>query len=85
MQLYLGMSAHAAIFKDDGSVYAHIHPTGTIPMAAYGGQKMDMSATPTNEVSFPFGFPTAGRYRIFVQMKHGGIVETAAFDLIVTP
>jgi hypothetical protein len=31
-------------------------------------------------VSFPYGFPTAGHYRIFVQMKHGGTVETGAFD-----
>jgi hypothetical protein len=33
-----------------------------------------------NSVGFPYGFPTAGAYRIFVQMKHGKTVETAAFD-----
>lgn len=37
------------------------------------------SAVP-NEVAFPYGFPTAGRYRIFVQMKHGDTVETGIFD-----
>jgi hypothetical protein len=85
MQLYMGMTAHAAVIKTDGSVFAHIHPTGTIPMAAFGQGMagMDMAAPPASEVSFPFGFPSAGTYRIFVQMKHGGIVETGAFDLLV--
>jgi hypothetical protein len=36
-----------------------------------------------NEVSFPYGFPTPGRYRIFVQMKHGNTVETGVFDASV--
>ena len=31
-------------------------------------------------VEFPYGFPSPGRYRIFVQMKHGATVETGAFD-----
>ena len=31
-------------------------------------------------VEFPYGFPSAGRYRIFIQMKHGGTVETGVFD-----
>ena len=31
-------------------------------------------------VEFPYGFPTAGRYRIFIQMKHGTTVETGVFD-----
>jgi hypothetical protein len=87
MSLYMGMAAHAAVFKTDGTVFAHIHPAGTIPMAAYGGNMagMDMSATPASEVSFPFGFPSAGRYRVFLEMKHGSIIETGAFDLLVSP
>ena len=31
-------------------------------------------------VEFPYGFPSPGRYRIFIQMKHGSTVETGAFD-----
>jgi hypothetical protein len=85
MELYMGMQAHAAVFKDDGSVFAHIHPDGTIPMAAYSGNMsgMEMPAGAASEVAFPFGFPSAGKYRVFVQMKHGGVVETGAFDLQV--
>jgi hypothetical protein len=33
-----------------------------------------------NDVSFPYGFPASGRYRIFVQMKHESTVETGVFD-----
>ena len=36
-----------------------------------------------NTVEFPYGFPAAGRYRIFIQMKHGGTIETGTFDAIV--
>jgi hypothetical protein len=46
------------------------------------GMSMPAAVLP-NEVSFPYGFPTAGRYRIFVQMKHGGTVETGVFDASV--
>jgi hypothetical protein len=33
-----------------------------------------------NTVEFPYGFPSSGRYRIFVQMKHGATIETGVFD-----
>jgi hypothetical protein len=101
MALYMGMLGHAAFLKTDGTVFAHIHPTGTVAMAAFmmanpqaqassaghtmmnmPGMEMSHGALP-NTVSFPYGFPSAGRYRIFVQMKHGTVVETGAFDATV--
>jgi hypothetical protein len=48
--------------------------------------KMDMRVQNepiSNTVEFPYGFPSAGRYRIFVQMKHALIVETGVFDATV--
>jgi hypothetical protein len=97
MQNYMGMLGHAAILKTDGTVFAHIHPEGSMAMAAYmmvnhsadamAGMDMSGMAMPAeklpNVVAFPYGFPSAGRYRILIQMKHDGKVETGAFDLFV--
>ena len=115
MALYMGMVGHAAFVKDDGTVFAHVHPSGTasmtaLMMAASQNQQQPpaparkdsvkpdaMSAMPgmamtqssasqtPNTVGFPYGFPTVGAYRIFVQMKHGQTIETAAFDACATP
>jgi hypothetical protein len=92
-QLYLGMAGHAAFVKTDGTVFAHTHPDGSAAMPAMmlaNGDAamadmpgMAMFAGPEKippVVEFPYGFPSAGRYRIFIQMKHGGIVETGVFD-----
>ena len=34
LEPYMGMLGHAAVRRDDGSVFAHIHPAGTISMAS---------------------------------------------------
>jgi hypothetical protein len=52
-------------------------------MSQMPGMTMDGGHLPSS-VSFPYGFPTAGRYRIFVQMKHASTVETGIFDATVT-
>jgi hypothetical protein len=87
MQPYLGMAGHAAFVKTDGTVFAHTHPEGSAAMAdvmlaneSMGMAEMAPSGPIAPEVSFPYGFPAAGRYRIFIQMKHGSAVETGVFD-----
>ncbi len=34
LEPYMGMAAHAEIIASDLSVFAHIHPSGSVPMAA---------------------------------------------------
>jgi hypothetical protein len=96
---YMGMAGHAEIVSSDLSVFAHIHPAGSVSMAALelanggvtgeggmpsGMARMAMPSGPLEpEVSFPYGFPKAGEYRIFVQIKRGGRVETGVFDVHV--
>lgn len=108
LEPYMGMAAHAVVMRDDRSVFIHLHPSGTVPMAAK--RSFDLrTATDTvpgtlsrrvtvtdsaasaassahagmslgNVVSFPYAFPGAGKYRIWVQVKRGGRVVTGAFD-----
>jgi len=91
MQPYLGMAGHAAFVKTDWTTFAHTHPEGSAAMPAMmladvstnGANAMagmDMGEAVKPVVEFPYGFPAAGRYRVFVQMKHGGTVETGVFD-----
>jgi hypothetical protein len=56
----------------------HMNIDMGMPMSA-GGSSQPIS----NTVEFPYGFPSAGRYRIFIQMKHGTTVETGVFDASV--
>jgi hypothetical protein len=106
LEPYMGMAAHAVFVSSDMSVFAHVHPDGSAPMAALaladaslnrqtgadGNSMAGMtmpgmgladavpSASLPAEVSFPYGFPKPGRYRIFVQVKRHGAVETGVFD-----
>jgi len=89
IELYMGMPGHAVVLKQDLTVYSHIHPTGTPPMAAVSLTSAGGSAAHRHhdalppEVSFPYGFPTPGPYRVFVQIKRRGVVGTAWFDVDV--
>jgi len=101
LELYMGMPGHAVFVRRDRAVFAHVHPSGSAPMAAIdigqralegdAGRSADMQqhsshgGTLPATVTFPFGFPEPGDYRIFVQVKRRGRVETAAFDTHVAP
>jgi hypothetical protein len=94
LEPYMGMVAHAEIVKTDGSVFAHLHPNGSVAMPALEladtstgapSMAMAMSGMPgmgslSPKFTIPFGFPQPGDYRVFVQIKRSGAIETAAFD-----
>jgi hypothetical protein len=90
LELYMGMPGHAVFIKRDRRVFAHIHPGGSVSSAALtiaSAQKAHGThhAMVPPVVSFPYGIPEEGDYRIFVQVKRGGRVQTAAFDASVGP
>lgn len=95
MEPYMGMAGHAEFVRSDLRVFAHVHPAGSVSMAALelaqAGVPGDAASAPmpmpmpesgplSPEVRFPYGFPEAGDYRIFVQIKRAGRVETGVFD-----
>jgi hypothetical protein len=107
LEPYMGMPAHAVVARNDGSVFVHLHPMGTISMASKMAFEMrepgdtirgklgarlaeaemsSMSHAPVTvgEVSFPYAFPKAGDYRVWIQVKLGGKIRTAAFDAHVS-
>jgi hypothetical protein len=109
LEPYLGMPGHAVVARDDGSVFIHLHPMGTVSAAAQATftlRRQGDTATgaigpriaaqdsamatmthsfPGGRIAFPYAFPQPGRYRIWVQVKRGGRVQTAAFDALVRP
>jgi hypothetical protein len=50
----------------------------TIPMAT-------VAPTSLSEIAFPYAFPSAGEYRVWIQLRVAGRVRTVAFDVPVAP
>lgn len=125
LEPYMGMAGHAMLTRDDGAVFVHLHPAGTVSLAALetfalrqpgdtvrgllgarltalekesgargaaptgprrppGLHQMEALPAP-GAVSFPYAFPKAGHYRIWVQVKRGRRILTGVFDADVQP
>lgn len=127
LQTYLGMMGHAAVIKDDGSVYIHLHPNGTYSSTAVqvmqkridettnqrpnlnnpkkfrdsidnillqlqamteaerdkilmAGMTHESNGHHGGEVIFPYAFPKAGNYRVWLQVKREDRILTGVFD-----
>ena len=102
LEPYMGMAGHAEFVRADCTVFAHVHPAGSVSMAALDLAESGLLAGPTAgmglsmaahgdmtmppeslspQVSFPYGFPQPGQYRIFVQVRRAGRIETGVFDV----
>ena len=60
---YLGAGGHLVALREGDLAFLHVHPT----------------EQSRNTVGFGATFPTEGRYRLFLQFKHEGRVQTVAF------
>ncbi len=123
LEPYMGMAGHLMLTRDDGAVFVHLHPAGTISLAAVatfalrqpgdtirgllgarmtalergsGGAVPDVAAPvpgmhrreplpAPSSLSFPYAFPKAGHYRIWVQVKRSGRILTGVFSADVQP
>ena len=91
VQPYMGMAGHAIIASRDASVFAHLHPSGSISMAALqrftaeraGDGHAGHEEALAGELAIPFAFPRPGPYQVWVQVKRNGRVSTASFDAVV--
>lgn len=66
LQPYLGAHGHLVAIRAGDLTYLHVHPE-------------DTGAGP--ELKFHAEFPSEGRYRLFLDFKHGDAVHTADFTL----
>lgn len=69
---YLGAGGHLVALREGDLAFLHVHPTKH-------GHGESTSAPHGEPVAFAATFPTAGQYRLFLQFKHQGTVQTVAF------
>ncbi len=92
LEPYLGMYGHLIIQRDDGGVFAHLHPLGTISMEAQrrfaerehagylANQPLDLLCSPASTtLAFPYAFPEPGKYRLWLQTRLQGRIRTIGY------
>jgi hypothetical protein len=67
---YLGAKGHLVALREGDLAFLHVHPQENRAVAA-------------DEIAFEATFPTAGRYRLYLQFEHEGVVRTAEFTVVV--
>jgi hypothetical protein len=95
LEPFLGMAGHVVVVRDDGKVFIHLHPLGTISLAAQArlthsvpgamAHAMNPALDPADSLYFPYAFPQPGKYTVWVQVKRRGQVLTGSFPADVRP
>ncbi len=73
LEPYLGAFGHLVSLRPGDLAYLHTHPSEDAAADARGGP----------EIRFATTFPTAGRYRLYLNFAHAGTVRTAEFTVDV--
>ena len=72
---YLEAYGHLVALRDGDLAYLHVHPGGT----------PDDGTTPAGpSIEFFANIPSPGRYRLFLDYSHRGVVRTAEFTVTAT-
>ncbi|MGH3367599.1 MAG: hypothetical protein ACRDOY_10385 [Nocardioidaceae bacterium] len=72
LQPYLGAYGHLVALRAGDLAYVHVHPDGT---------PGDGTTRPGPNVVFHADVPSGGRYRLYLDFKHQGVVRTAVFTV----
>ena len=75
-----GSAAMQAVMLANGASAAMGGMDMTGPLSSAGSDAAAAGDHIPPTVEFPYGFPSPGRYRIFIQMRHANTVETGVFD-----
>ncbi|MGQ0842830.1 MAG: hypothetical protein ACT4QF_01725 [Sporichthyaceae bacterium] len=73
LEPYLAAFGHLVALRSGDLAYLHTHPAQEAAASQSGGP----------DVSFATTFPTAGRYRLYLNFAHAGVVRTAEFTVDV--
>jgi len=74
LEPYLGAYGHLVALRAGDLAYLHVHPQGTPD---------DGATEPGPDVVFFAEVPSPGRYHLYLNFKHEGVVRTAAFTVTV--
>ena len=72
LEPYLGAYGHLVALRSGDLAYLHVHPEGT---------PGDGETEPGPDVVFFAEVPSPGRYHLYLDFKHDGVVRTAAFTV----
>jgi hypothetical protein len=78
---YLGAKGHLVALREGDLAFLHVHPEEAD--AGHGHGEGEGHEDAADEIAFAATFPTAGRYRLYLQFKHEGVVRTAEFTVEV--
>jgi hypothetical protein len=82
LEPYLGAQGHLVVLREGDLAYLHVHPVegGDEHGHADGSASSEAHG---NETAFAATFPTAGRYRLFLEFKTGGEVRRVGYTVEV--
>jgi hypothetical protein len=79
---YLGAKGHLVALREGDLAFLHVHPEEAAAGHGHGDAAGGHEGS-ADEIAFAATFPTPGRYRLYLQFKHEGVVQTAQFTVVL--